>query len=148
MEPGTIIGIYGALLSTLLGILTWRKEIRTLRVSCMVGMIIGGGMPKKENLMMWTVTNFSKDPIIVTHVGGKYESKEGKKTEFFINWPDLPKKLAYGDYITVYTPGEGINKSELKELNARDSLGKNHKCSKKNLKNVLKNLLPKAKGNK
>jgi len=131
-----LIGLYGAILSTILAL----RDRSKLKVSCMVGITIGVGIPKQENMLSWTVVNVSKQPVTVTHVGGMFENKEGKKIGFFLNRPDLPMKLNYGDRYTFTISGNDVNKDELIELSVYDTLNRKFKCSKKDFKSVVKNL--------
>jgi len=132
----TILAIWGAVLSSFtLGWNIFRDFMQRgrLRVTCYIGHIVGNpSISHKENLLVWTVTNIGREPVVLTTVGGSFG-----ETAFLINTGDpLPKTLAPGDYFTGYTNDLSVLEPKLKYLAAYDSLGRTFKAPKKTVKKL------------
>lgn len=105
-----------------------------LRVSCYMGSIVQPGVSIKKNLLFWNVTNVGRQPVMLTHVGGKY----GKGDYFIVNTESpLPQMLKPGEYFIGWTDKAlDIKERELKTLTAVDSLKKTYKVPWKQVRGV------------
>jgi hypothetical protein len=134
----TILATWGALLSSFaVGWNVYRdfSDKGRLKVDCYVGKHIMPGVGVvKENILVWSITNVGKRPIIIAHIGGAF-----RKDEFILTTKtNLPHKLEPGEYIVENTNDLQILKEEVKELFAMDTLGNKYKAPRKRLKQAIK----------
>lgn len=133
-----VLAIWGAVLSSVT--LGWNfiRDINQrgrLRVSCYIGKLVGGSVGVDPNsYLVWNITNIGKEPVLLTHVGGA-TAKEGF---MLTTHQPLPKMLQPGEYVLEYSDELSVLGPELKHLWAIDSLGRNFKAPRRQLKELKK----------
>ena len=112
-----------------------------LRVSCYVGMI---GRPGegilKDDILVWSVTNYGRRPAMVSKVGGR---RRKKPTHWFHLAPKgdtLPKMLQPGEYVSVFAEDLSEVPIDLEELFAVDTLSKHFRAPKKQVDAVVQRM--------
>lgn len=129
------LAIWGAFLSSVaIGWNLYRDltNIGKININCYIGNIIGAAESSDTDYLVFVVTNIGRQPIMITQVGGGYNSKH-----FLISPRNIPKMLQPGEYVIEYTSDLTSLKKDLKFLGAWDSYGKIWKVRKKKLKKLI-----------
>lgn len=144
------IALWGAVLATI--VFGWNlfrdlSDRGKLRVSCYMGLTIVPGVGiEKENQLIWSVTNVGRQPVLLTHIGGRFKKR---KTSFMAKTGgDLPRMLQPGEYYLHHMGNfENLDPDNIKSLEARDSLDRAYKAPRKQVKEVkqaLRELMDKS----
>lgn len=132
----TILAIWGAVVSSFAVGWQFFRDVSQrgrLRVSCYIGQIINSDITDPHDYLVYNITNTGKEPIMLTHIGGKT-----KKNDFMIiSRQPLPRMLQPGEYVLEYTTELNILDAELKDLTGIDSVGRCWKAPRKQV-NKLK----------
>lgn len=134
------IAIWGAFFSTVAILWNLYRDVFNrgkLRVHCYVGLIAQPGVGiHKENVLIWTVTNVGRQPIVLTHIGGMLKHPEQFMAQ--TNIP-LPQTLQPGDYFIDYMEDySNLDANNLNALMAISSLGKQYKARSRSGKSERK----------
>ena len=137
----TILAIWGAVLSSFTvvwNLLRYHMQRGRLRISCYIGQFIGekgSGVDSKINYLIYQVTNMGKEPVVLAKIGGTYKDKTG-----FLVMPPLrqalPLTLKPGEYAMIECSDLHTLGKYLKCLIAIDSLGRQWKAPKKQIKDL------------
>jgi hypothetical protein len=143
----TFLAIWGAILSSFaVGWNIYRdfSDKGRLKVDCYVGKhIVPGIGVVQDNILVWTITNVGKRPVILAHVGGAF-----RKEEFILTTKTiLPHKIEPGEYILENTNDLKILEEDVIELFAIDTIGNKYNAPNKRLKQALKSAKDKVKKN-
>jgi hypothetical protein len=108
-----------------------------LRVSCYIGKIFIPSTDPKDYLI-WSVVNIGKEPIVLTHIGGTLKDK----TRFIVSThKTMPITLKQGESFLDYMDDLSVLDGGLISLWAADSLNREFKASKKQVKILKKTIL-------
>ena len=138
----TILAIWGALLASVTFAWSIYKEVKRsghLRVDCYVGDVFDIGiMSGGSQCLVWNITNFGKEPVILTYVGAI--TRNGHNLMLRAHIP-LPKTLQPSEYVMEYSQDLKILDNDLVDLVARDSLGRIFKAPRRQVKNLVRQQL-------
>ncbi len=108
-----------------------------LKVSCMIGNLLGGdGPPDPTDYFMWTVTNVGKQPTYLKSFGG---GKKMPATRHFMMVPQtpLPRRLEPGESVQGWTANIGGVLENIDFMAAYDSCDRLYKLPRRALRRVL-----------
>lgn len=123
----TIVAIYGAVVSTVVGVMQLVKERARVRVTVRKNMrMVGGARYADTALTEVTVTNTGHRPVTITAFGTVplFPSPGLVAAE---TQPALPCELTEGRYITSFWPQADIDFSTIDYWAAWDSQGRTYK---------------------
>jgi len=147
-ESSTIkfLALWGAILSSFtFGWIFYRDITQRgrLRVSCYIGKIFISGISiDPKDYLVWSVVNIGKYPVVLMHIGGTLKDK----TRFIVSThKTMPITLNQGESFLDYMDDLSVLDGGLISLWAADSLNREFKASKKQLKLLAKNYLEKYK---
>lgn len=105
-----------------------------LRVTCYIGAVVGNG-DIKSDLLVWTVTNVGRQPVMLTAIGGKLH-KKGQA--FIVNTQrPLPIMLKPGEYFIDWMDDyEHLDPDLLESLTAHSSVGTTYYAPRKEVEVV------------
>lgn len=130
-----ILAIWGAVVSTFaVGWQFYRDLVQRgrLRVSCYIGIMVGGGVRDPNKYLVYNVTNIGREPVMLTHIGGRK-----KKNSFILNpHQRLPRMLKPGEYVLEYSHSLEVLGQELVALTATDSLGRTWKAPRRQVRKL------------
>ena len=112
-----------------------------LRVSCHIGKIaqLGVGIVE-DNLLFWTATNVGRQPVIVASYGG-VRAKSPRTWQVLTQKLDpLPKTLRPGEVFSGCSPIAELQ-PDITELWVFDTLGKKYRAPRKQVRQVIKELV-------
>lgn len=135
-NSGTLfLAIWGAIVSSIT--LGWNlmrdvSQRGRLRVSCYIGQFAAPGVGVLPGeCLVWSVVNIGKEPVVLTHVGGSLKNNEAFILQTHYN---LPVTLKQGETFLDYSNDLTILTDKLISLWASDSLNKEYRISKKQVK--------------
>jgi hypothetical protein len=137
-----ILAIWGAIVATTA--LVWNiirgfQDRKKIKVETQLGYIKPGD--PERTLFYAIVTNIGRRPVFITGWGGVREDKEKPNIRVFgtmIPSQQLPKMLQEGDYVILGTDDLSFFDKKVKRVHAWDSTGKYWKNSKKNMRQLLR----------
>lgn len=138
-----LLGIYGAILSTVLAVRETRRDHRKVKVTCSLGILTGFRFEPIEAIMI-TVVNVGHRPVEITSAGFNLTDKRIMVVMDDIapnHQQPLPKMIADGESVTVHKYKDSISggleehwrragNSDLKITGAyvRDSTGRTYRA--------------------
>ena len=104
-------------------------------MSCGIRSIVTGGVGvTTENCLTWNVTNIGRQPVVLTHIGGRFRDKSGFMVQTHVA---MPQTLQPGQYFIDWMDDfSNIDTDALVDLSAYDSIGNTYKASIKDMKEV------------
>lgn len=133
------LAVWGAILSSIAFGWNLYRDLTDrgkLRVHCFIGKIADSASPRKpeelDDYLVYSVTNVGKRPILLKHIGGI----EKKNNFIILPHNPLPKMLLPGEYFLDYTEELDILDEDLRHLIAVDSLGRNHKVPRRQVRKL------------
>jgi len=122
-----IVALYGAILSTMMLIITILMQQSKLKIDCRVSTL-------RKNSITVSIKNSGRVLITPDILG--YPIKEINKT---LELNIINKTLRRSEYIDIFVEGEYLEKlrKNINQIIVIDSLGKKHKVSKRKLRNAV-----------
>lgn len=135
-----LIAIYGAIVSSILvGWTIYRdiKDVGRVQLKCGFRELITPGTDYvEEDILVYTVTNIGTRPVIITNLGGDFSDGKG----FILTDDNIPKTFSPGEYFMFMARSYEDMAGRVESLKCWDSLGREYKASRKDLRQVQKQL--------